>query len=353
MVKRRPAFTLVELLVVIAIIGVLVSLLLPAVQAAREAARRSQCSNNLKQIGLALQNYHNTFTSFPPARVRTNGTPLGFNTWDTSNISWHARILPQLEQQARYDRISFERWLWWNDASDPNRIAASTEVAVFRCPSDGGRGGISWRDPVTGNRVAGPAGEADWAKTNYVGCVGDDTNLQHDPRLPGASWWRASGLSRTVRGGTLSMADVNDGTSNTLAISECLIGFPQHGNGPTENSTAIRPTMPASANEVNAKFNGCETYALGTDNVNARGNRWLQGFYPSHFLFTTLMTPNAKLWDCGGNDYSVMYTARSRHPGGVQGVLVDGSVQFFSESIDWTNWRYLGNMKDGEAVQVQ
>jgi prepilin-type processing-associated H-X9-DG protein len=159
------------------------------------------------------------------------------------------------------------------------------------------------------------------------------------------------------RGGSLSMADVVDGASNTLAISECLIGFPQHGNGSTENSTAVRPTIPPTIppppNEVTSAFNGCETWPLGADIVNARGNRWFQGFLPSHFLFTTLMTPNAKLWDCGGNDYSVMYAARSRHPGGVQGVMVDGSVQFFSETIDWKNWTYLGNMKDGEVVQVQ
>ena len=350
MPKRRFAFTLVELLVVIAIIGILVALLLPAVQAAREAARRMQCGNNLKQIGLAMQNYHDTYKYFPFARTRT---ALAASAWNTNNISFLARILPQIEQQSLYDQTSWELWQWWAGAAPANAnrdIVRGTVIAAYRCPSDGGRGAVAWRDPATGASVVGPTPQAAWAHNNYVGCVGDDVALRDRPEsaigIMVAGHWR----SNSDRGGGLGMADVIDGTSNTIAVSECIIGFPSRSNADTQNSALPRQPIGFVGPLTD---NGCNGFPETTASDHARGNAWFFGYNSCEFLFTTLMPPNAKLWDCGWNTGPVMHAARSRHPGGVQGVNVDGSVHFYSDTMNWTNWRCLGNMKDGQTVQVE
>jgi prepilin-type N-terminal cleavage/methylation domain-containing protein/prepilin-type processing-associated H-X9-DG protein len=354
MVKRRVGFTLVELLVVIAIIGILVALLLPAVQAAREAARRMQCSNNQKQIGLALHNYHDTYKRFPPARVRnsTNTLNPGVSGWNTSNISFLGRILPFIEQGPLHDQVDFEIPWWWDSGYRPNSnydIVRTTIVPTYRCPSDGGTGSVAWNDP-SGTRVVGRSISSSWAHNNYVGCIGDGRQPLPSDRgvlLPDEGRF-ATGImlelryrSPTNRGGTVSMADITDGTSNTVAISECIIGFPKlHVNA-------------ALPNPIVQDNNGCPT--SGTPNGGStaqRGTSWFRGYHPASFLFTTLMTPNSRLYDCGANSGDTMYAARSRHPGGVQATMCDGSVHFFSETIDWARWRALGGMKDGIPVQV-
>ncbi len=145
--RKNEGFTLVELLVVIAIIGVMVGLLLPAVQAAREAARRMSCGNNLKQIGLALHNYHDTFRVFPPARVRT--TNAGVDSWSSNNISWQARILAQMEQTPLYDQIN---WGLYDGQNQP--IPRAAVVPAYRCPSDPGSGNFPWVDPRPTHTIA-------------------------------------------------------------------------------------------------------------------------------------------------------------------------------------------------------
>ncbi|HBN75421.1 MAG TPA: prepilin-type cleavage/methylation domain-containing protein, partial [Planctomycetaceae bacterium] len=131
--QKILGFTLIELLVVIAIIAILVALLLPAVQQAREAARRSSCKNNMKQLGLALHNYHDTYSTFPPASVR-QPTGGGVNEWESSMIGWQARILGFMEQSALYDLIDWG--ITPGNSGTNNTTVRGTEVAGYRCPSD-------------------------------------------------------------------------------------------------------------------------------------------------------------------------------------------------------------------------
>ena len=341
MKARKPlGFTLVELLVVIAIIGVMVGLLLPAVQAAREAARRMSCGNNLKQIGLALHNYHDTYRKFAPARVRTNGVS-GVNAWNSNNISWHARILAQMEQAPLYDQIN---WQLWDGQNQP--LIRAAVVPAYRCPSDPGTGNFPWLDP-TGVRRTGSARVAGDEPVNYVACIGHDAQMRPAATSRGFLYdLSVNGVTR-VNTGMMSMADFIDGTSNTLAVSEIIIGHPRSRTNPA-------PDNQAGADLVTNVANGCTgvNFAAGAT-LAGRGMSWFRGFEVAHMGFTSVMTPNSNLWDCGGNSNHMMMAARSVHPGGVQATLVDGSVKFFTESIDLNTWRFMGGAKDGVPVTFE
>lgn len=335
--RSSRGFTLVELLVVIAIIGILVALLLPAVQAAREAARRMQCGNNLKQIGLALHNYHDSYKHFPPARIRTNNA--GVNAWNTNNISWLARILPQIEQQPLYDQINFELW---DGQAQP--AIYGVVLSPYRCPSDPGKGSFPWTDPGGTRRIGNPLLQ-DHGPTNYVGCVGHDVELRDSTNSRGFLT-RSEADAVTKRGtGMINMASFIDGTSNTLAVSECIIGHPRD----TNNSSL---TTQAHADTVTQQNNGCGTTLMTGSTTRARGISWFRGYEPASMAFTSVMSPNANLWDCGNNSNTFIGAARSVHPGGVQATMADGSIQFFSETIDWNTWKFLGGMNDGVPVSV-
>lgn len=339
-------FTLVELLVVIAIIGILVALLLPAVQAAREAARRMSCGNNLKQIGLALHNYHDKFKSFPPARVRSANHALEPSAWLTNNTSWHARILPEMEQQPLYDRID---WTLMNGSTSHANHAAvrATVLPMYRCPSDGGKGNFPWTDKATNVRYTGSAALTSDGPTNYVGCVGHDVLVQAAAATRGIFARSQVDMNTRIGTGTTSMADVIDGTSNTLAVSECIIGFVRSA----VNSTITNPDL------VTGAANGCGPNPTilqnGAGSGAGRGISWFRGYEPAQFLFTSLMTPNSNLWDCGANSDNIMMAARSAHPGGVQGCRADGSVSFYSSTVDFDAWKFHGGMKDGQPSNIQ
>ncbi|QDV54632.1 DUF1559 domain-containing protein [Rosistilla oblonga] len=335
----RSGFTLVELLVVIAIIGILVGLLLPAVQAAREAARRMQCGNNLKQLGLALHNYHDIYNKLPPARVRTAN--MGVNTWNSNNINWAARILAQIEQNAIYDQIDWATPDGQSNAT--NTPLRRNTLGAFLCPSDPGNGGFQWTDP-SGNKVAGATPVTADGHINYVICVGPDANLRNSPAsslgwaVEGYRDWNGNPRGNGING----LRDFLDGTSNTLLVSEIIVGHPN-----------IRVNSTLNASTATQDDNGCTgSLNTATNSTSASGSSWFRGYEPNDMVFSTLMTPNSKLWDCGANSGNAMMAARSVHPGGVQATLGDASVRFVGETVDWNTWKWLGGTRDGNVVEV-
>ncbi len=342
--KRRFGFTLVELLVVIAIIGILVALLLPAVQAAREAARRMQCGNNLKQIGLALHNYHDTYKSFPPARVRC--APGRTNRcWTTSNISWAARILPFVEQSPLHDRIDYKIYPGW---SGVNRQVMNKVIPGYLCPSDPGTGRFPWTDSGGTKRIGG-APNRDSAHMNYVGCVGPDKLLRTRPADAKGIFVEARYRNANDRGGTMKLASILDGTSNTVIVSECIIGFPHRARNASGSNNAR--TIDRQADTVYSNgVPGCPPGGTTNSSRRQRGYSWFRGERPSSDHFTTLMTPNSQHMDCGSNTDRAMFAARSVHPGGVQITMGDGSVKFAAETVNFRIWRWSGGRADGESV---
>ncbi len=323
---RKQGFTLIELLVVIAIIAILVALLLPAVQQAREAARRSQCRNNLKQIGLALHNYHDTYSMFPPGRIRDRSAGADVN--NSSDLLWSARILSQMDYSTLYNKID-----WGLGTSsgvtgasaphDANPDGARRQIVpAYRCPSDSGRGGYKWRGP-DGVSVTGPDADASFAPTNYVACIGNNNRVENvTVNHPGVF-----GTNSRTR-----LADIRDGSSNTLAISEAIVGFP----GLPDNDVSGECATVAG------------TIATG---ARVRGRSWFYGQYPAVWTFNTKIGPNwSRNYDCGNNTNVANYPARSIHTGGVHALLCDGSVQFISENINLPTWQNLGDIADGNVI---
>ncbi len=348
-VHRRNGFTLVELLVVIAIIGVLVGLLLPAVQAAREAARRMQCSNNLKQIGLSIHNYHDTFNAVPPLRDK-NSTIPGVKSWNTQNYSWLPRILPFIEQTSLYNQVDFSLQTWWSSANRPNpvwTIANPTVVAAFRCPSEPGTGASNWTDP-TGVQHNGRPTSSSWGPTNYFACVGPDSVAQWNGN--GVGFFDGIKTSSSSRARFRKFRDILDGLSNTIAVSEGIIGHPHLRVNATVSGSRYKQTTGANLNAM-ASNNGCpQTGTPYTGTTSSRGNSWLWGYTPTNFGFTTLMVPNSNQWDCSQSSNRAMYAARSLHTGGVQTLKGDGSVKFVTDSINFLSWRAIGGIADRVVV---
>lgn len=296
--SKLHGFTLVELLVVIAIIGVLVGLLLPAVQSAREAARRMQCSNNLKQIGLSLHNYESAYKTFPTGNiVRINGTALFGDGW-----TWHARILPFIEQNNLYNRVS--RVMGTDrgtSTSAEQRLAGrDTRIQTFQCPShpDG---------------VANPS-KGGYQLSTYNGVCGTTTFNNDQLDEPTDIGYRANGMffmnSRT------RFADVSDGTSNTFFVAEVqdeLAGAP--------NSRR----MPGSDRKYN--------FASGSDgNPPEDISEYLIGMETDDPI-------NANTRDANGHFNNDGEYAGSYHSGGAQFLMVDGSVKFVSENITMSIYR--------------
>ncbi|HUG66926.1 MAG TPA: DUF1559 domain-containing protein [Pirellulaceae bacterium] len=349
---RKPSygFTLVELLVVIAIIGILVALLLPAVQAAREAARRMQCGNNVKQLGLALHNYHDVYKKFPPIRHRDANHPSGDVTWNTTNISWLGRILPQIEQTPLADRVNYSLTNWWARANrpNPNWDATGEVIAAYRCPSDGGNGGAPFVSPVTGTRYIGRTPNNQFGHTNYVACVGYDRSIRTSNSRGMFQEARRNWNNRQT-GQFLGFADCLDGTSNTFALGEVIIAFPHRSVNSSKSGANVnnRNVVLGFQND-----NGCPDGNRNNSSTRQRGNSWFRGYFPASIGFTTLMTPNSRLWDCGNNTGNMMFASRSFHPGGVQIGMMDGSVAFVAETIDFETYAYLGGRSDGVPVSL-
>ncbi len=324
--RRRPSvyrlmpvgFTLIELLVVITIIGIMVSLLLPAVQTAREAGRRLQCSNNLKQIALAHHGYHEAYG------MLSMGSPTR-----TAGPTWAMRILPYLEQTGAYELCD------WNSAgcSGSNFKLASRRFAVYTCPTDTPQAYRVTNIPLANYVVnGGNTGYYDWSgdfpvvrtygAVKYLGSPFSVSGIVNsvNPHLPNTPYRQ------------VSFADIKDGLSNTLMVSETIQG--------------VQPS----------------------DSWDIRGLIW----WGTMAFFETYLPPNSSQPDSlistccckptetdpmlpciiGSNSQSPTNGARSRHPGGVNVALCDGSVTFISDDIDLATWRALSTTQGGEAVSV-
>jgi prepilin-type N-terminal cleavage/methylation domain-containing protein/prepilin-type processing-associated H-X9-DG protein len=317
MATRRHAFTLIELLVVIAIIAILIGLLVPAVQKVRDAAARSQCQNNLKQIGVAMHNYHDTYKKLPPQTAR-NLNSCCYGTWQMA-------ILPFVEQKPLWDiyqNFGNTTGSGLNYEQKANLLVTSQRLPLFTCPADtpsapksGSFNGTTYN--ITQHNYLINVGNIDYAQ-------GGDGKL---PDQPAGLVFGGAPFSRSAQ---FRLTDITDGTSSTLMAAEV-----NQGQG--------------------ADFRGLTWWAEGSG-------------------FTTYRTPNNPLWDYISNGNGApgcvptsqnsmnadcqahktpnwnVFTARSRHTGGVNVVFCDGSTHFITNAISWATWQALGTSRGGEVV---
>jgi prepilin-type N-terminal cleavage/methylation domain-containing protein/prepilin-type processing-associated H-X9-DG protein len=336
----RRGFTLIELLVVIAIIAVLIALLLPAVQSAREAARRAQCVNNLKQIGLGMHNYHQSVGTFPIANATNTFSDPGVTTsW--GNWSAQAMMLPYMEQQSIYNSANFAWEPWYDVGNTVNTTALNTKIASYLCPSDALAGQ---------NNIC-----------SYLWCIGTTSDI-----------WNADSTGVFAHINCYSIAAITDGTSNTIAFGESLVGGNTNTaikwrNGPSVGqgspprfldavTVASWPTTLTQLNTCQGLY-AADVISGASNEQNNRGWRWGVGS-PGVTGFNTIIEPNSNVYqfigcrmDCAcGMDYSDYENCSSNHPGGVNVLLADGSVKFIKSSVSRQVWWALGTKANGEVI---
>lgn len=308
--RKHSGFTLVELLVVVAIIGILVGLLLPAVQAAREAAHRMECSNNLRQIGISLHNYHDSFGAFPMGNVvRMSPTILSGDGW-----TWQARILPFIEQSALYNSVSPVLGTDSGQWDSPEQLLAGrdTKIGFFQCPSHF-------------NFVPSNTSKNKYQLSTYNGVCGTTTFNDDELDQPTDIGYRGDGIF--FMNSSVRISDVIDGTSNTLMVAEVQ---DELNGAPNSNR------MPGSDRKYN--------FADGSDNNPPTDiTEYLVGMEPNAPI-------NANTRDASGFFDNNGEYAGSYHPGGAHFCLADGSVRFVPEIINMTVYMGLASRSGGEAV---
>lgn len=345
--QLRHGFTLVELLVVIAIIGILVSLLLPAVQAARAAAARIQCQNHLKQLALAAHNYESVFHFFPPTQHTTviNGSTV------SSGATTQALLLPYLEQANKYNQFDMN----YNVNSDarihsslpnkPNANAAARvgDVPTYLCPSD-----PSEAKTFNAGRV------------NYMCSLGGSASYRGGTRLDGIFAIPFPAAGRTMKGTTI--AQVVDGTSNTALFSEVL-----RGTYPAGTASA---TYDHTTSMIGGSYSGISlTDGRGVSQANAPSGTKIhyvgQQYYrnlPQNFTYTHTLPinwnrrsrdPALQKYICGNSAFTAVHqAASSNHSGGANLALADGSVSFVSDTLNFGVWQAIGSRAGGESASL-
>ncbi|MGQ0636680.1 MAG: DUF1559 family PulG-like putative transporter [Planctomycetaceae bacterium] len=322
--NRRLGFTLIELLVVIAIIAVLIALLLPAVQQAREAARRTQCKNNLKQIGLALHNYHDSHLQFP-INMDFNIPQTPYRQLSTPGQGWMTRILPFVDQQPLYNQI-----VWSQPLSVPaNAEVAQTKIRLFYCPSDPG----PETSPQADSGIVAPPGTIPWATANYKGACGSRWPMDIfggnwvcagflspgflDPSSPNYLGYNLRGMFNGIFNDTFPtlIRDVTDGLTNTVFVGESVVAwtYPQDRWWYYFEASVANTCIPINSRPVVAG--------------QTREARALTVF--------------------GRLD---AFSFFSRHVGGAQFAMGDGSCRFINENINLQTYRALGTIRMGEVV---
>ncbi|QDU59313.1 Type II secretion system protein G precursor [Planctomycetes bacterium Pan216] len=315
--RIKRGFTLIELLVVIAIIGVLVAMLLPAVQQAREAARRAQCKNNLKQLGIALHNYHESHLVFPPGYIARGVSSADNSGAETGpGFAWGSMLLPYTDQEAIYNQIDFEA----DATSAVNTTSSAQAFNSFLCPSDGAEKTFTVNDGSNDHTLG---------SANYVGVIGYGSATMN----PG----NPNGAGMFYRNSSVRLNDISDGTTRTLALGE-RSHERRSGTGGTvvESDSTWYAAVPGVDRSAGMMMMPSMTEGPASLVLGHVGQPAMMSMMAMHH------TPSQ-------TTHIVNFS--SKHPGGVHFLMGDGSVFFLNENVDYSTFRWLGERNDGNITE--